>query len=642
MVEQDDDERLDRATSLVIVGAGEAALHLLERLDPRTLSETVVVGGEEGEIPRRGKGGPRGGFLARSDDRVERLGMRAQASRITTRMVCTTPDSTKLERWIASRRPEDKVFDHEPALVSAVENFVASPTLEAAGKFFAARARKFTKRGGARLLHDKVKSIRVAQVARPSPDTPDSVLAPAGSDPSPLLEVALAGGGEITTRHLVFADTGTCFGRPNVPPFLGRVPRASATLYPDTEASDAWREAMAMAETDLDLRSLAPPHTAPPPAICIVGGGMTAVHLAGAALTTAKAKHVYLICKGKLDGVSEFGFQVGWMGSKLMKEYREKPPGERLTQLRRQRAEVRGSLSKQARATLKALQASHANFHLLTETTIDTAAYDGDSRKWSLHLGGQSKDKVVSCDLMWIATGKSLDFRSEPFCADLQKISRTPVHGPYPMLREEDLSWPGIPNVMFMGAAASLCLGPTASHSPGFRAAAEKIAEAIRKPAEMHAISTPKCGECGNRSESADALLCEGEGPWEEDWECTQAVKPTLIPVSEIQRKLVLLSTTQKEKVGIDNYLWSDSAFQIEIYFKVDEVLNKESVWVVIGEQELEILAETAERVHHIHLPKLYKPVQVKKSTHRVIEKKGKIVVKLQKCDNHEWKFLKG
>merc|ERR1719375_391258 len=146
-------------------------------------------------------------------------------------------------------------------------------------------------------------------------------------------------------------------------------------------------------------------------------------------------------------------------------------------------------------------------------------------------------DKVVSCDLIWIATGRSLDCKSEPHCADMQKFSRAPVHGPYPLLREEDLSWPGIPGVMFMGAAASLCLGPTASHSPGFRVAAEKIAEAIRKPAqilalpsaEKHSVSTLEGGECGDHAESADALLCEGEGPWEEDWKSAQAVKPTLI-----------------------------------------------------------------------------------------------------------------
>ena len=56
----------------------------------------------------------------------------------------------------------------------------------------------------------------------------------------------------------------------------------------------------------------------------------------------------------------------------------------------------------------------------------------------------------------------------------------------------------------------------------------------------------------------------------------------------------------------------------------------------------LEVLVETQKKCYYLHIDKLYKPIQLKKSSHRIYEKKGKVVVHLVKRDNHEWMFLKG
>merc|ERR1712216_718361 len=60
----------------------------------------------------------------------------------------------------------------------------------------------------------------------------------------------------------------------------------------------------------------------------------------------------------------------------------------------------------------------------------------------------------------------------------------------------------------------------------------------------------------GNASSNS---LCEGDGPWNEN---QQVAKPTLLPLSEVQRRLnAPQGGGEKEKVRIESYTWADDEF---------------------------------------------------------------------------------
>ncbi|QDZ21676.1 hypothetical protein A3770_06p41940 [Chloropicon primus] len=551
--------------------------------------------------------------------------MESEPARRTTRMACSAIDSTKLERWIASKAAAgDDAFASEP-LVEAVEGFVRCPSLEALGKFLDSRARRFARKG-LRVVDARLESVSVV----PHGDGPaalegglarlDLEAEPSRAGKGALVRVKLSDGSTLLASQVVVADTGTCAGRANVPAFVGRIGMASCA----SGGGAGWHEAIAYAESDLDL-SKSSDYSGK--TICIVGGGITSVHLADKALHELGVARIHLISRGKMDGVKKFDVDVGWLGKKNMKAFLEEMgPWERLRACRHSAG--KSTLSPRAKGTLDRLLQEPA-FALLTETVVSTAAWR--ENKWTIQVNNSCD--AISCDQIWVACGRSFDCLSELVVQDLQEVSKARICGAYPLLDSATLAWPGIPNVMFMGTTAALALGPSAKYPSGFRAASEKIARALENP------SAPASPLDFEDFVSSGELLCEGEGPNNGRWD--ESAKPSMLEESPIKQRLCN-SSQGLEKCTIESYTWSDSDFEIDIYVKLNEPVEKEDVLVDIGDQALEVLAETKGRIYYLNLEKLYKPVQVKKSTYRVFEKKGKIVVRLTKCDNHEWKFLKG
>ena len=363
---------------------------------------------------------------------------------------------------------------------------------------------------------------------------------------------------------------------------------------------------------------------------------MTSIHLAEEAMNRLGAKQVFLITKSKMRA-KKLEVEVGWMGGKYMRTYLTLSPQERLKSYQESRG--KGSISHQAKENLDSLT-RNSNFKLMPESMVSTAAWHCDEWKIDLVCANHAEGISIAADYIWVATGTSFDSMSEPIVQNLQRISKAKECGAYPLLSERTLSWPGIPNVMCMGSIAALSLGPSAMLCHGLRTASERIIRAILDPsATLH--FNPVLDESEPISRS---LLCEGEGP--STLSAKSQPKPSLQPLSEIQQRLNTVvsdsNISSKRKHGIENYSWSDSEFDIDIYVKLGFTVEKRNVQVIITSQSVELLVETNDGLYHLKIPKLYKPVQTTKSDYRVLEGKGKIIIHLKKTDNHEWKFLKG
>jgi hypothetical protein len=556
-------------------------------------------------------------------------------------MHCPCPDTTKLERWVSAKHSTIGAADGSSkcdALVKAVEGFVACPRIEAVDLFLAARGKRFLRKG-VKLIEDKLKSVDLVSKEELFPNK-KKVEAEEEEQSSSLkyvvkLQLKSDSSSLLFAENVVLADTGTCVGRANIPSFLGRISLASQALSGGDDQQDeigAWTERIAFAESDLDLTTC----DISDKVVCIVGGGMTSIHLAEQALGRLGAKQVYLISKSKMDRVKKLQVDIGWMGGKYMRQYLTLSPQERLESYQESRG--RGSISHQAKEALDSL-ARNSKFKLMTESMVSTAAWHCDA--WKIDLVCATHAEGISADYIWVATGTSFDCMSEPVVQDLQKISKAKQCGAYPLLSENTLAWPGIPNVFCMGSIAALSVGPSAMLCHGLRTASARITSAILNPS-----ATLNFDLVLEESKPISmSSLCEGEGPSAIPTK-NQLAKPSLQPLSEIQQRLNAVvsdpCSPSKKKYGIENYTWSDSEFDIDIYVKVGLAVEKRNVQVIITPQSVELLVETRDELYHLKIPKLYKPVQTTKSNYRVLEAKGKVIIHLKKTDNHEWKFLRG
>ena len=102
-----------------------------------------------------------------------------------------------------------------------------------------------------------------------------------------------------------------------------------------------------------------------------------------------------------------------------------------------------------------------------------------------------------------------------------------------------------------------------------------------------------------------------------------------------------LLPSENFPRVDLQTYSHEEIGFQIKIYFILPEEIESENVKMEFLEQAFEIWAVCAKAAYRVFLPKLYKTIIPERSSVRVIAKKRKIIVTMQKYDNYEWRFLK-
>lgn len=195
--------------------------------------------------------------------------------------------------------------------------------------------------------------------------------------------------------------------------------------------------------------------------IVVVGGGLTAVHLATGA--AGRGATVDLIARRELQ-VRSFDTDPGWLGPKYLSEF------EACTN-----PQQRFELAKQARGggTIpqwmhEQLSQSRVTVHEATQVLEATSVPDG-------YCLGLTSGESIRANRVWLATGTTPHLGSlqccEPLLPNITTIGGLPV--------TDDHLRVGACPVHVMGRLATHTLGPAAGNLWGARHAARRIAQAI-------------------------------------------------------------------------------------------------------------------------------------------------------------------
>jgi hypothetical protein len=198
--------------------------------------------------------------------------------------------------------------------------------------------------------------------------------------------------------------------------------------------------------------------------IVIVGGGITAAHLAIAA--HARGASVRIVCRS--DVVErEFDSDPGWLGPKLMQEFRALHDEQRRAVMVRE-ARGGGTIPGWLLGQLGVLSAnSSCTFELLVD---EVCGWDG--AELALASGA-----TIEADAVWCATGWRVDVAADGLLGPLlQYTGHRAVGGFAPLDRH--LRVRSTP-VHVTGPPASLVLGPSAGNLSGARRSARIIAAAV-------------------------------------------------------------------------------------------------------------------------------------------------------------------
>ena len=268
---------------------------------------------------------------------------------------------------------------------------------------------------------------------------------------------ALAAG---AARSVARLDDGTTVSARHVVLAVDPARRQLPTWVPDT--AGVAPERLAHAE-EVDLRGL----RLDGEVVVVVGGGLTAGHLAvGAA---ARGATVHLVARRALRE-SMFDTDPGWLGPRNLRAYYAiDDPRERLRQCLA--ARDGGSIPPWMARRLRALAADGV-LEIHAPTEVRTARPTGSGLALELTDGTE-----LAADRVWLATGTRPDVHAHRLTAALAAGHPATVVDGWPVL-ERDLRWPGT-NVHLLGRLAMLALGPAAGNLWGARMGATIVAAGI-------------------------------------------------------------------------------------------------------------------------------------------------------------------
>jgi len=229
----------------------------------------------------------------------------------------------------------------------------------------------------------------------------------------------------------------------------------------------AWAPAAAIPtlvhSEDADLSSL----EGTPGRLLVVGGGLTAGHLALGALK--RGWSVDLVTRRPVT-YKLFDAAPGWIGPKFMAGFHRESSW---TKRRKMVAKARGggAMTEEIRNLFRPfLLSSRLKMHPRC-TIRGLVPTEGG---WRADCGW---GRGLASDRVWLCTGNRLDLKTHPLFAPLWRDRPLQMLDGLPVL-EEDCRWPGLP-LYFMGTSAALRVGPTARNFPGARHVASRIARSI-------------------------------------------------------------------------------------------------------------------------------------------------------------------
>ncbi len=208
--------------------------------------------------------------------------------------------------------------------------------------------------------------------------------------------------------------------------------------------------------------------TVPGSHVVVVGGGLSAAHLAvGAARRGAQ---VTMLTRRRLT-VRRYDVHPTWLGHKKLRAFAaEADPSRRRVAI--DQARGGGSIPHRMRRLLEECQAAGT---VTMRERVQVAGVSVGPESLGLWLSDASH---LDASEVWIATGGRVDVTGDALCAGLLAERPVAVCGGLPDLAP-DLSWPGT-NVHLAGFAAALRLGPTAGNLIGHRRAALRISASLR------------------------------------------------------------------------------------------------------------------------------------------------------------------
>lgn len=216
---------------------------------------------------------------------------------------------------------------------------------------------------------------------------------------------------------------------------------------------------------NVDLGSLAP-QSLVDENVLIIGGGLSAGHLATGAIT--RGARVTMITRRPLTTRS-FDTDPGWLGPKFLDGFDAEPdPAVRL----------RAALDARGGGTIPPWMGKHLT-HLESDEPL--TIYEGvDVVAASFIPNAQcrlalSNGETVDADRLWLATGTTPDIAALGYLDEI--VADTPVVDGYPVLNN-DLQLDGHP-IHMMGRLATLTLGPACGNLWGAQRASERIVRAI-------------------------------------------------------------------------------------------------------------------------------------------------------------------
>lgn len=247
---------------------------------------------------------------------------------------------------------------------------------------------------------------------------------------------------------------------------------------------------------DIDLRAL----DLHGESVVVVGGGLTAAHLACGAAT--RGAHVTLVARRPLRE-SMFDTDPGWLGPRHLDGYqRIDTPTDRLAACLA--ARDGGSLPTWM---TRRIRTHHDGGTLDVTAPARVCGSQGTADGIELILGDET---TVRAERVWLATGTEPDVTANRITARLLEDHPIPLAAGWPCL-DSQLRWPGT-NVHLVGRPAMLALGPAAGNLWGARAAAVIVADHIVGADRGQQHRARRCHPAGGNGRRQDPVEREPSG----------------------------------------------------------------------------------------------------------------------------------